>query len=193
MFKKHANLLNWTWIFVHLTMVQIDIYARITDQPKAQRERGTPPRQQKHNQFSLHQPDDCKIRMDTKYYIIEQTPPHSKQWTTTSYERPVVTSHFTVQTSYYRLHTSDFIVSYVIRCMEDNGKCQFKVHDSYFTLHGSDFIVHSSYYILHTSQFRLHSSNFTLHISYFTALTSHFILHTSQYIVRTSHFTILTS
>ena len=60
------------------------------------------------------------------------------------YERPVVTSHFTVHTSYFTLHTSQLIVSYVNRCMEDNGKCQFKVHTSYFTVHGSDFRLNTS-------------------------------------------------
>ena len=82
-----------------------------------------------------------------------------------TFEAPLRTSHFSLQSSHSTLHTA------------------------HCTLKTPRFTLHTSHSTLYTALFALQTSHSTLHSPHFTLLTSHCFLHTPNFTLHTALFT----
>ena len=117
-----------------------------------------------------------------------------------TFEAPLRTSHFSVQSSHYTLRTPHFTLHSshcTLRNQHFTSHCtlktpHFTLHTPHFTLHTSHCTLRTPNFTLHTPHFTLHSPHFTLLTASFTLQTSHFTLHTALFTIHTSHCTLHT-
>ena len=118
-----------------------------------------------------------------------------------TFEAPLRTSHFSVQSSHYTLRTPHFTLHSshcTLRSQHFTSHCTLKtphftlhthtLHTPHFTLHSSHSKLHTSHSTLHTSQSTLHTSHCFLHTPNFTLHTALFTIHTSHCTLHTPHF-----